>query len=147
MNDLLSEICGYLRNWFLVPDGVHIDTYTVSESGTLALPFLAEGQYFRVIGSVFNDGIYKYGEGGLAEETCHGAVWALAIPPALVSIAEEIEKWSTDNAAALASPYQAESFAGYSYTLAGGGSGTDGETQTANWRNVFGAKLSRWRKI
>lgn len=147
MNDLLSEICGYLRNWFLVPDGVHIDTYTVSESGTLALPFLAEGQYFRVIGSVFNDGIYKYGEGGLAEETFHGAVWALAIPPALVSIAEEIEKWNTDNAAALASPYQAESFAGYSYTLAGGGSGTDGETQTANWRNVFGAKLSRWRKI
>lgn len=147
MNDLLSEICGYLRNWFLVPGGVHIDTYTVSESGTLALPFLAEGQYFRVIGSVFNDGIYKYGEGGLAEETFHGAVWALAIPPALVSIAEEIEKWNTDNAAALASPYQAESFGGYSYTLAGGGSGTDGETQTANWRNVFGAKLSRWRKI
>lgn len=147
MNTMLDEICGYLRNWFVVPDGIRVDTYTVAD-GKLTLPFLTEGQYFRVIGSVFNDGVYKYGSEDtvLTDETFHGAVWALAIPPAVVSIAGEIEKWNTDNAAALASPYQSESFGGYSYTKAGAGSGSDGQ-QTVTWRNVFAARLARWRKI
>lgn len=143
MNNLLAEICGWLHNWFVVPGGVHIDTYTV-EADSLALPFLQDGQYYRIIGSVSNDGIHKYGENDLFSETFHGAVWALALPPALISIAGEIEKWNTENAAALSSPYQSESFGGYSYTMASRSDNGGGKT---TWRDVFGARLAQWRKI
>lgn len=143
MNDLIAEICGYLHNWFLVPDGVHIATYT-AEDGKLTLPFLQDGQYYRIIGSVFNDGIHKYGEEQLTAETFHGAVWALALPPALISTAAEIAEWSAANASALTSPYQSESFGGYSYSM-GGRSGESSARTT--WRDVFGARLARWRKI
>ena len=27
---MLTEICAELRNWFVVPNGVHIQTYTIS---------------------------------------------------------------------------------------------------------------------
>ena len=39
MNETLDEVCGFLRNWFTVPGGVHVGTYTVVD-GALALPFL-----------------------------------------------------------------------------------------------------------
>lgn len=143
MNEILEEVCGWLHNWFLVPGGVHIETYTV-EDNTLTLPFLQDGQYYRIIGSVFNDGLHKYGEADLADETFHGAVWELVIPPTLISIAEEIGAWNTANAAALTSPYQSESFGGYSYSMGGR---SDGNTTRTTWRDVFGARLARWRKI
>lgn len=141
MNMMLDEICAYLRNWFLMPDGVFIGDYTIGENVAFTLPFLTDGQYYRIIGSLFNDGIHQYGD-ELIPEHFHGAVWALAIPPALITIAEEIDTWSKENASALQSPYQSESFGGYSYSLQ---SGTDGGK--ASWQDVFGARLARWRKI
>ena len=27
---MLTEICAELRNWFVVPGGIHIQTYTIS---------------------------------------------------------------------------------------------------------------------
>lgn len=146
MNETLDEVCGFLRNWFTVPNGVHVGTYTVVD-GTLTLPFLQSGQYYRIIGSVFNDGIHRYGafDDKLAPESFHGAVWALAVPQAVISIAREIEEWNAQNAATVASPYQSESFGGYSYSKAApSGSGTQ---KTLTWRNVFAAKLARWRKL
>lgn len=146
MNETLDEVCGFLRNWFTVPGGVHIGTYTVVD-GTLTLPFLQNGQYYRIIGSVFNDGIHRYGafDDKLASESFHGAVWALAIPQAVISIAKEIEEWNAQNAATVASPYQSESFGGYSYSKAAP-SGR-GVQKTLTWRNVFATKLARWRKL
>lgn len=55
---MLEEVLRHLNNWFLVPDGIHLDTYTI-EDGGITLPFLQEGQYFRVVGSVFGDGVYQ----------------------------------------------------------------------------------------
>lgn len=146
MNETLDEICGFLHNWFTVPGGVHVGTYTVVD-GALELPFLQNGQYYRIIGSVFNDGIHRYGalDDKLASERFHGAVWALAVPQAVISITKEIEEWNAQNAATVASPYQSESFGGYSYSKAAP-SGS-GEQQTLTWRNVFAAKLARWRKL
>lgn len=146
MNETLDEVCGFLRNWFTVPGGVHVGTYTVVD-GALTLPFLQNGQYYRIIGSVFNDGVHRYGaaDDKLAPESFHGAVWALAIPQAVIAIAKEIEEWSVQNAATVASPYQSESFGGYSYSKAApSGSGVQ---KTLTWRNVFAAKLARWRKL
>lgn len=140
---MLEEIMRYLKNWFLVPGGVHLDTYTI-EDGELTLSFLQDGQYFRIVGSVFNDGVYKYGdELDLTDETFDGAVWALAIPQTFLSLVPEIEAWQTKNADSVASPYTSESFGGYSYTKA-----TDSETGgSVTWQSAFRSRLSKWRKI
>lgn len=142
MNYIIDDICAYLRNWFLSPADVHEGAYTVID-GEIALPFLAPGQFYKIVGSVFNDGVHRYKDADdtLTDEAFTGAVWALSLPPALLSMAEEIEKWTEDNAAALTSPYQSESFGGYSYTKA---SGSDG---ALSWKDVFAPRLARWRKI
>ena len=79
---MLEEVLRHLNNWFLVPDGVHTDTYTI-EGGGITLPFLQSGQYFRVVGSVFNDGLHQYPATDMIDETFDGAIWALAVPKSI----------------------------------------------------------------
>lgn len=136
---MLEEILMYLKNWFLIPDGIHEDTYTI-EDGSITLPFLTEGQYFRIIGSVFNDGLYKYPAEGLTNEAFYGAVWALSVPKQVESLADEIKAWQ-DKQGAL-SPYTSESFGGYSYSKA-----TNANGAPFGWQDVFKNKLSAWKKI
>lgn len=140
---MLEQILMHLKNWFLVPGGIHEDTYTI-KGGGITLPFLVSGQYFRICGSVFNDGLYQYGQNlNLTDETFDGTVWALAVPPAVLDLAEEIEAWETKNGEASTGPYQAESFGGYSYTKA-----TDEKTGGAvTWQSVFRSRLNQWRKL
>lgn len=129
-------------NWPIARGGLHIGTFTIS-GGTIALSLRA-GQYFRVVGSVFNDGVHKYGEEmKLTDEEFEGAVWALALPPALIELVNEIKEWNEKNKDAVNSPYQSESFGGYSYTKASD-SATGG---AANWQTVFRSRLAEWRKI
>lgn len=54
------------------------------QDGGITLPFLQEGQYFRVVGSVFNDGLYQYPTKDMIDEIFDGAVWALAVPKAVL---------------------------------------------------------------
>lgn len=132
---MIDEICASLHNYFAVD--IVPGEYTVND-GEITLPFLAAGQFFRVVGSVFCDGVYRYGDALPADETFDGAIWALAIPPALEAIAAEIEEWKQKNAEVINSPYQSESFGGYSYTK-----GSD----SASWQGVFAKRLNRWRKL
>lgn len=132
---MIDEICASLHNYFAVD--IVPGEYTVND-GEITLPFLAAGQFFRVVGSVFCDGVYRCGDKLPADETFDGAIWALAIPPALEELAAEIEEWKAKNADVLASPYQSESFGGYSYTK-----GSD----SASWQGVFAKRLNRWRKL
>lgn len=134
---MIDEICASLHNYFAVD--IVPGEYTVND-GEITLPFLAAGQFFRVVGSVFCDGVYRFGDKLPADETFDGAVWAMAIPPALEAIAVEIEEWKAKNADVLASPYQSESFGGYSYSK---GTGSD----SASWQGAFASRLNRWRKI
>lgn len=139
---MLEEVLRHLNNWFLVPDDIHLDTYTI-EDGGITLPFLQEGQYFRVVGSVFSDGVYQYPASGLKEETFDGAIWSLAVPQAVVNLAEEIEAWQAKNGEAAAGPYQSESFGGYTYSKA-----VDAATGGAvSWQAAFRSRLNDWRKL
>ena len=139
---MLEQVLMHLKNWFLVPGGIHEGTYTI-EDGGIALPFLANGQYFRICGSVFNDGLHQYPSGDLKTETFDGAVWALAVPQAVIDLAFEIEEWETKNGDASVSPYQSESFGGYSYSKA-----TDSASGGAvTWQSAFRSRLSAWRKL
>ena len=141
---MLETVLIHLKNWFVVPRGVHEGVFTI-ENSALELPFLQNGQYYRICGSVFNDGLHKYGDTGdkLHDETFTGAVWALAIPRAVIDLAEKIEEWQTKNGEAVASPFASESFGGYSYTKA-----TDSTTgEAATWETVFRNRLNPWRKL
>lgn len=137
---MLTELCGHLRNWF--DRERYAGTFTV-ENGSIALPFLHEGQYFRIIGSTFNDGVHQYPAYGLTDETFDGAVWALAIPPSVLALDAEIEAWQAKNGDASTSPYSSESFGGYSYSRA-----TDAATGGAvTWQSAFRSRLNQWRKL
>lgn len=139
---MLTELCQELRNWF--DRERHFGTFTIT-GGNITADFLAEGQYYRIIGSVFNDGVHQYPVDILRDETFDGSVWALAIPEPVIKLSEDIDAWrekyeSADSAAL--SPFTSESFGGYSYTKSG--STADGGT---SWQSAFRARLNRWRKI
>lgn len=137
---ILTELCQELRNWFCdMESDVHSGTYTIS-NGSLSLPFLQDGQYFRIVGSAFNDGVHKGGE-PLRDETFDGAVWAMRIPPSVLELAEEIDGWIQKNGEVVSSPYQSESWGGYTYSLKNTASGN------VDWRTIFGGSLNRWRKL
>ena len=141
---MLEAVLTHLKNWFVVPCGVHEGMYTIKNS-TLELPFLQNGQYYRICGSVFNDGLHKYGDiqDKLQNETFTGTVWALAIPKAVIDLAVTIEEWQTKNGETVTSPFTSESFGGYSYTKA-----TDSTTgAVATWETVFRAQLNPYRKL
>lgn len=117
---MLEQILMEIRNWFRVRDsvnGIHPGTYTI-ENGGIALPFLRDGQYFRIMGSVFNDGLHRYGPDleALTDETFDGTIWALAIPKSVIDAAAEAEAWMEKNGAIVGGVYSSESFGGYSYT-------------------------------
>lgn len=154
---MLEMILKHIKNWFRVRDkndGKYPDTYTISD-GKIILPFLLDGQYFRIIGSRLNDGLYIYGDEirgsdnnvlTLNDETFEGAIWALAIPKAFLDLVKEISEWQTKYGAVVSSPYTSENYFGqYSYTKAAGGSTSSGGA--GGWESVFASRLNDYRKI
>ena len=139
---MLEQVLMNIRNWFPVKGGIHSGTFTIKDGG-ITLPFLADGQYLRICGSVFNDGLHQYNVLDLVDETSTGTIWALAIPQAVIELALEIEEWQKKNGDASVSPYQSESFGGYQYSKA-----TDSASGGAvTWQSAFRGRLSAWRKI
>lgn len=142
---MLYELCLELNNFFEYAR--YIGNVAIVD-GNVQTDLLADGQYFRIIGSVFNDGVYQYPQRQLKDEVYHGGLWAMAVPPEVIALNAEIDAWknkymSIDGEAM--SPYQSESFGGYSYTKASG-SGNSGRS-TAGWQDIFKGKLDKWRKI
>ena len=151
---MLTEICKYLRNWFeremLYGDFI-VESGVLTYADGTALPLLS-GQYFRIIGSVFNAGVHKLGdaEDVLTDEPeFSGAVWSMAVPPAVEELAGEIADWQAKYGgvdSATMSPYSSESFGGYSYNKAQGFASIGGGMLTS-WDALYGARLAPWRKI
>ena len=147
---MLTELCQELRNWFVREK--HFGTFTI-ENGELSIlsDFLLENQYFRIVGSVFNDGVHKYPDDELVDETFAGSIWAMAVPPSVIALCDEIEAWQDKYGAIdgqAMSPYSSESFGGYSYSKSSGGSSSgSGSGGGVSWKSVFGDRLNRWRKI
>lgn len=140
---MLEQLLTHLNNWFRVRDGVngiHRGTYSI-EGGGATLPFLQYGQYYRIRGSVFNDGLHVYGEERLKDEKFNGEIWALAIPSAVISLADEIDAWRAKNPE---TDKVSESFGGYSYTR--GSSGLSGGA-VSGWQGVFASRLNAYRRV
>lgn len=139
---MLEQVLRHLNNWFLV--GIHEGEFAV-ENGSITLPSLQNNQYFRVCGSVFNDGLHQYPAVDLTDEVFTGSVWALAVPKAVVSLSEDIAAWQEKNGEAAASPYTSESFGGYSYTKSAGGKSA--AAVATGWQDAFRGRLNDWRKL
>ena len=139
----LADFCAEVKNWFYC-DKPHSGIYTIY-GGTFALPFLQEEQYFRITGSVFNDGVYQYPVEGLHDEAFSGDITPMNVPQDVFTLIDRISAWETENAKVINSPYQSESFAGYSYSLKSGAS-ADGSGGGLTWQGQFSKELNRWRK-
>ena len=93
-----------------------------------------------MLGSVFNDGLYQYPSEEMTDEMFTGAVWALAVPKAVIKLSEEIAVWNEKNGDP--GPYTSESFGGYSYSKATNSSGV-----AVGWQDIFKSRLNAWRRI
>ena len=157
---MLTELCEYLRNWFVEDQDKHIGTITITGGAITARDDLifsdtviepVAGQYFRIVGSIFNDGVHQYPDEDMADETFEGAVWLMRIPPAVIALAADIEAWkakymSIDSP--LMGPFTSESFGGYSYSKSGvGASAFTNASGISGWQAAFADRLGLWRKI
>lgn len=153
---MISELCAELRNYFLRdyvnPEHyIHYGSFVIANGEMQGLPFLKIGQYYRIIGSTFNDGVHKFDAHNrgaedfetLTDEEFEGAIWEMFVPKEVVDLSEEIQDWISNNADTINSPYQSESFGGYSYTKAVAGTGR----VSTDWQSHFAAKLNRWRRL
>jgi len=147
---MLQAVLEYVNNWF--ERDIYAGAWEIADGALTANPGIAEGQYYRIVGSVFNDGLHRWPATGeqhpesLNDERFVGEVRALAVPGSVVALAGEIAQWCTDNAKALGSPYSSESFGGYSYVKADGSkSGANGGADA--WKDHFRSSLNAWRKL
>ena len=137
---MLTEVCAEIRNYFV--KDIHNGTFEIVGGKITPLDFIQENQYFRIVGSVFNDGVYKNtADLVLTDEIFSGSVWAMAVPPSVVALAEEIKKYSESDEAK-PSAYNSESFGGYAYTKA-----TDENGAPIGWKKVFASRLNKYRRI
>ena len=144
MEIVLTEICDYLNNYFWVKKIA--GEFTIEE-GAITVPALKDGQYFRIVGSTFNDGVHKYPATGLKNETFNGFIWAMAVPDTIIALTADITEWQAIHGKAdseALSPFNSESFSGYSYSK--GGNSVSGGAATT-WQDVFAGRLNKYRKL
>lgn len=151
---MIGEICAYLRNYFqkeilfgtfaVVNGKLYVRECANFPAGTDLNDVLLWDQYIRVVGSYLNDGVYQIPINELGgDEEFEGAVWLMAVPPALIELASEIQSWTEENQSVINSPYTSESFGGYSYSKARSATGTG----VYDWTSHFASRLNRWRKV
>lgn len=146
---MVERIMAHIHNYF--ERACYSGTFTI-ENNKLSLDQLIQGQYFRIVGSLLNDGVYINDESlSLRDEVFKGCVYSLAPPKAFLDLCAEIGAWVEKNKEAIDSPYQSENVIGvYSYTLksgSGGSGGNSGKGNSSSWENRFYSPLNQWRKL
>ena len=150
----LTALCRELKNYFTADEDKKFGDFTIS-GGAIDLSDLVSGgslqsgQYFRIVGSTFNDGVYQYPAANLTDETFSGAIWLMRGEGlrAALALLDDINAWVAKYNAEgsnVDSPYSSESFGGYSYTKAAGGNST---ADAGTWQSQFHSRLNSLRKI
>lgn len=153
----LTDICAVLKNYFLKDyinySDIHKGAFTISGHTIAPLDFtIKEGQYFRIIGSDLNDGVWLNTTDGLKdlrEEEFTGQIWLMSVPRDFEQLANDINAWrskyeNADNANM--SPYSSETVQGvYSYTKSSGSS--NGGSDSGSWQGKFRSRLSAYRRM
>ena len=153
----ITDICMECRNFFAPATKktdrsfIHAGEFTISGHSITPLDFILTGQYFRIVGSAMNDGVYVNTVDGLkslTDETFTGAIWEMSVPRAFLALCTDISAWRAKNETADSanmSPYMSESFAGYSYSK-GSGAMVNGAS-TITWQRQFSSRLNAWRRL
>lgn len=138
---MLEKVLVHIHNWF---ERDKASGTWVIEDGSIDIHGIQEGQYFRIIGSVFNDGLHQYPASELTDETFKGSIWGLAIPKDLLSLVDEISEWQEKYEGA-DSPFASESFGGYSYSK--GSEPSSADDPLNGWQRHFASRLNPYRKL
>lgn len=148
---MFDQICAHIHNYFCDESDILTGDWTITNGAIdLSDTTVKTGQYFRIVGSTFNDGVYKYGEEAdeLTDETFTGEIWPMKPPRPFLQTVSDIEAWQTKFGEAMASPYQSESVIGvYSYTKQGGNTTQGAAGDADGWKTVFKSRLNPWRKL
>lgn len=148
---MLNEICMELRNFFCTKEDKIIGSFSIANGALVPLPSFLSGQYYRIVGSIFNDGVHRSDDVLTDEPEFKGAVWLMRVPIAVIELAQEIEQWVTKYGGAegvINSPYASESFGGYSYSKRAGSGGYEGSGGSdVTWQGVFAKRLNPYRRI
>lgn len=138
-----------------------------------AAAILQPGRWYRILDSDFHDGVYQVPEEQAGEpeeepeeeeeekaetaeeeneieepeeiksETFPCTLWVLGVPSSLLTILAEMEDWQTKYGGIMNSPYQSESFGGYSYSKSGSSSSAGG---TATVWTQFADALAPYKR-
>lgn len=146
---MLDEICAEIRNYFWrSSDDIIIGGFTISD-GVISPSFdFDDCEYIRIVKSKKNDGVHKVSEMQLEDESFHGAIWRMYPPISFLNLVGEIEQWQTKNGAVdsiAMSPFNSESFGGYSYSKSSGNSA--GNSSVPTWQSVYASRLKRYRRL
>ncbi len=154
---MIDQVCAHIHNYFETDANtgermIYPGTYTI-ENGVITLPFLINGNYFRIMGSELNDGVYEYPvtvEAGkdpiLMDEVFKGVIWKMRPPKEFLKIVAEIEDWMDKYGETMRNPYQSEDVIGvYRYTKMTSGKVTG--DYIATWQNVYKDQLKEWRRL
>ena len=161
--EMMTSLCREVRNYFVRSDSDKISGVFSVREGGIALSAdaagasqddfrIADGQFFRIVGSLYNDGVWQNSEAmmtNLREEEFTGQVWLMAPPKDFLDLAEEIAVWIARFGDAALSPYASESFGGYSYTLRGTSRRNESarDNEDASWQTAFRRRLAAYRRI
>lgn len=147
---MLGEICANIRNYFTFEKDKHFGDFAI-ENGTITPSFDLPTDYIRIVGSHLNDGVHKVSDNDLVDEgSFHGAVWVMSPPRDFLALAAEISAWQAKYGGVESnamSPFNSESFGGYSYSKSGGGSSTGGGSSVPTWESVYRSRLNAYRRI
>lgn len=150
---MLTEICAEIRNYFTYQGDKHFGDWAIID-GAITPSFDIPTDYIRIVGSHKNDGVHVRGESGnfelVDEGTFHGAIWVMSPPKGFIDLVAEIEAWQAKNGGVdsqAMSPYNSESFGGYSYSKSGGSSSGGSSSGGANWADAYGSRLNIYRRI
>ena len=168
MIETIESLCAECHNYFEISK--EIGDFTI-ENGIISLPFLCENQFFRIVGSKFNDGVYIYGKDHIIRD----ATWEDVLKDNANWNELKDEKWGelkrhelTDETfhggiwpmrMPVAFMNLAKEIEEYNYSdaakpspyasesISGHYSYTKGSPADNAWQNVFKNKLNRWRKV
>lgn len=143
---VLEDVLGYIHNWF-TRDTIGVSGCVISGGSLPTDVAVPNGVWYRIQGSYLNDGMHLKGDDGLVDETFDGTITTHVIPKPLLAIVGEISDWVRKYGDAANSPYQSESFGGYSYSKGGGRSYSSNGSDSSGWQSAFSGRLRRWRKL
>lgn len=148
MRVTVEDFCREVKNYFVRE--ILLGDFVI-ENGTIEIDGLKQGQYFRIVGSVLNDGVYQYPVKNLSDEAFDGAIWVMTVPNAVMAFLDEINEYQEyldANKNIILSPYQSESFGGYSYSKISESASTSSTgADRFTWQEKFRNRLDKYRKV